>query len=126
MDASVNIPEAFVVSLGKTVGDEYLRQHTEDFINWLLQYNFSDCIFIFTRQKIVFAGSPKKRAHIEQMSKPADYRGPVFEFVTKELKMDDAANRNFINTLLPKYLENVDSSKVSIFLKNEKVDGAMT
>ena len=37
MDGStMTIPEAFVVSLGKTVGDEYLRQHTEDFINWLL------------------------------------------------------------------------------------------
>ena len=35
-EISANIPEAFVVSLGKTVGDEYLRQHTEDFINWLL------------------------------------------------------------------------------------------
>ena len=50
----------------------------------------------------------------------------MFEFVTKELKMDDVANRNFINTLLPKYLEKVDLTKVSIFLKNEKVDGAMT
>ena len=60
------------------------------------------------------------------MAKPKDYHGPVIELVTKELKMDDEANRNFISTLMPKYLSSTDLSKVAIFQKNEKVDGAMT
>jgi hypothetical protein len=60
------------------------------------------------------------------MVKPKDYKGPSIEFVTKELKMDDQANRNFVNELLPKYLNDIDLGKIAIFQKNEKVDGAMT
>lgn len=60
------------------------------------------------------------------MNKWEDYDGPPIELVTKELKMNDEANRAFVSSLMPKYLGGTDLSKVAIFQKNEKVDGAMT
>ena len=58
-------PDALVVVIGKVQEEEMqLRNNSEDFILWLLQYQFSDCILIFTKKKVTIAVSPKKSKYL--------------------------------------------------------------
>jgi nucleosome binding factor SPN SPT16 subunit len=47
-----------------------LRQSTQDFFVWLLGYEFSDTLVLFTKEKVVFAVSQKKKALLEVVRKP--------------------------------------------------------
>ena len=62
------------------------------------------------------------------MARPDSYTGPAVETVLKELKMDKSQIESFCKQLLDKCLlnEQVALDRVSIFQKNEKVDGTLT
>jgi len=47
----------------------------------LLSYEFSDTVVLFTRNKVVFAVSAKKKNLLDKMKKPDDYSGPEVEIV---------------------------------------------
>ena len=98
MDSS-STPDALLVVMGK-VRDEPLRVSSVEFFIWLLNYEFSDTIVLFTPQKVVFAVSAKKKALLDEMKKPLDYAGPVLEIVQKDTKNENLDG--FIDTLLKK------------------------
>lgn len=57
-------PDALLVVMGK-VREDPMRHKTVEFFIWLLNYEFSDTIVLFTKQKIVFAVSAKKKALLD-------------------------------------------------------------
>jgi len=52
--------------MGKTSEDSS-RPLTSDFFLWLLDYEFSDTIFLMTKTKAIFAVSAKKKELLEKM-----------------------------------------------------------
>jgi len=61
--------------MGK-ISDGIKRPKTSDFFVWLLNYDFPETILLITKEKIVFAVSPKKKRMLEVMETPMDYKGP--------------------------------------------------
>ena len=88
---------------------------------WLLSYEFSDTVVLFTRNKVVFAVSAKKKALLDDMKKPDDYSGPEVEIVQKDSKTDNL--NEFIDNLLT---TNITGNNVAMFKKNDEEDGDLT
>lgn len=89
---------------------------------WLLSYEFSDTIVLFTRNKVVFAVSAKKKALLDQMKKPDDYSGPEVEIVQKDSKTDNLGD--FIDNLLTTNI--TSGNNVAMFKKVDEEDGDLT
>jgi nucleosome binding factor SPN SPT16 subunit len=82
---------------------------------WLLSYEFSDTIVLFTRNKVVFAVSAKKKALLDDMKKPDDYGGPEVEIVQKDSKTENLGE--FIDNLLTTNIKS--GNNVAMFKKND-------
>ena len=89
---------------------------------WLLSYEFSETIVLFTRQKVIFAVSAKKKALLDQMKKPDDYTGPQVEIVQKDSKTDNLGE--LIDNLLTTNI--TDGNNVAMFKKIDEEDGDLT
>lgn len=83
---------------------------------------------VFTKSRIVFAVSPKKKSLLDNMKIPEGYSGMKIETIVKELKMDANQTENYVKDFMSKYLarNSVDFNKVAIFKKNESIDGALS
>ena len=57
------------------------------------------------------------------MAKPSNYEGPSIEIVLKDQKAEKEQTKAVVDDLLKTY---VSGTKVAIFLKNEKTDGALS
>lgn len=114
-------PDALLVVMGK-VREDPLRVSSVEFFIWLLSYEFSDTVVLFTRNKVVFAVSAKKKALLDQMKKPDDYSGPEVEIVQKDSKTDNLGD--FIDNLLTTNI--TSGNNVAMFKKIDEEDGDLT
>jgi nucleosome binding factor SPN SPT16 subunit len=57
------------------------------------------------------------------MAKPSNYEGPTIEIVLKDQKAEKEQTKTIVDDLLKTY---VSGTKVAIFQKNEKTDGALS
>ena len=106
-----------------------------------MNFEFSDTILLITKEKIIFAVSPKKSKYfypknvwthdlsfqntellLEAMNKPEDQENfPTIEIIAKDSKADVGEQKTLIANMFKKYAPS--AKKVAIFQKNEQNDG---
>jgi len=102
--------DALLVVMGK-VSDDPLRKETSDFFLWLLNYEFSDTILLLTRDKVIFAVSPKKSKLLEQIDVPEALKTMQLVIVRRDPKVDP------IKDTIAKVMDHLphNSTKVAVF-----------
>lgn len=98
-----------------------MRPLTSDFFIWLLNYDFPETILLITKEKIVFAVSPKKKQLLEAMEIPMNYKGPQLEILVRDPKQDNTTD---VIEKLFAYIK-ARPAKVGVFLKDQE-DGDLT
>ena len=106
-----------------------------------MNFEFSDTILLITKEKIIFAVSPKKSKYfnqivvlltlvfqnlemlLEAMSKPGEDQEnfPTIEIIAKDSKADSSEQKAMIQNMFKKHAPS--AKKVAIFQKNEQNDG---
>ena len=104
------------------VKDESMQPKTSSLHLWLMAYEFSETIMIVTKSKVAFLTSRRKKTLLEQMEKPADYKGPALEVILREPNAEKL-NDNF-DQLLKSAFGDLDKVKgpIGVF-SNEQPQG---
>ena len=112
--------DAFVLVRGKyeEQNESSLQAKTSLIHEYILGYDFSDSIIIFTPKKIYFIVAAKKKMYLEATTKPTGIKVPDIEIVLRSNLEDNTPK---IQKILEEICQKMDKGKIKLgYLKQEK------